>query len=47
MFSLYGQNGQVAHGIREFICDTKDDVKDLPVNVSPGSDEVLNELLLN
>lgn len=37
MFSLYGQNGQIAHGIREYMCDTKDDVKDLPVNISPGS----------
>lgn len=37
MISLYKQDGEVLYGIKEFLLDSKDDLKDLPTNLRSGS----------
>lgn len=33
----YSSNGHIAYGIREFVIETKDDLKSLPLNCQLGS----------
>lgn len=37
MVNLYKQDGEILYGVKEYIIDSIDDVKDLPTNVRPGS----------
>ena len=37
MVNLYKQDGEILYGVKEYIIDSMDDVKDLPTNVRPGS----------
>lgn len=37
MFNLYKQDGETLYGIKEFILDNTDDIKNLPTNIKVGS----------
>ena len=37
MVNLYKQDGEILYGVKEYIIDSIDDVKDLHTNVRPGS----------
>ena len=37
MYSLYKQDGETLYGIKEFMCDSVEDIANLPTNIRPGS----------
>ena len=37
MINILSNSGHTGYGIKEFVCDTPDDIQDLPVDVKPGS----------
>lgn len=37
MVNILSNSGHTGYGIKEFICDTVNDIQDLPVDVKPGS----------
>ena len=37
MFTITGNSGHVAYGIKEFMCDTVADIDDLPIDIAIGS----------
>ena len=37
MYTLYKQDGEILYGIKEFILDSVDDIKNLPTNIRVGS----------
>ena len=36
-FILYKQDGEILYGIKEFLIDSEEDLKDLPLNIKSGS----------
>lgn len=41
MFSLYKNDGEILYGIKEYIIDSLEDIKDLPKNLRPGSTAIV------
>jgi hypothetical protein len=37
MIKLTASNGEVLYGVNEYVCDTSEDIVDLPLNCSMGS----------
>ena len=37
MIKLTASNGEVLYGVNEYVCDTPEDIVDLPLNCSMGS----------
>ena len=37
MFTVIGNGGHTAYGIKEFVCDTIEDIDELPIDIAPGS----------
>lgn len=37
MFTITSNSGHVAYGTKDFVCDTIDDIQDLPIDISAGS----------
>lgn len=37
MVSIMSNSGHTGYGIKEFVCDTLDDIENLPIDVKPGS----------
>ena len=37
MVNILSNSGHTGYGIKEFVCDTVDDIQDLPIDVKPGS----------
>lgn len=37
MIDVLSNSGHVGYGIKEFVCDTPDDIQDLPIDAKVGS----------
>ena len=37
MFTVTSNGGHVAYGKKEYVCDTIDDIQDLPIDIPAGS----------
>ena len=37
MFTIIGNSGHTAYGIKEFVCDTIADIDELPIDIPAGS----------
>ena len=37
MISIMSNSGHTGYGIKEFVCDTLDDINDLPIDTKQGS----------
>lgn len=37
MISVMSNSGHTGYGIKEFVCDTLDDINDLPIDAKQGS----------
>ena len=41
MITLYKQDGEILYGIKEFLLDSTEDIKDLPRNIRIGSSALI------
>lgn len=41
MINLYKQDGEILYGIKEFLLDSKEDLKSLPTNIRSGSSALI------
>lgn len=41
MIYKISENGKTSYGVREFMCDTADDVAKLPTTCAPGSTAII------
>ena len=37
MYNIISQNGDIQGYLTEYVADTESDIKDLPINITPGS----------